>query len=97
MVICPTQHTDLGSYGKNLIHHHHKNNHHSLIPAAMRAAQPQGAPHEVFEIVLDPPYLLDAGLCLGVAIEVGGSETRMGDGGCLVCVFLCPLPRLRPY
>lgn len=43
---------------------------HSLIPAAMRAAQPHGAPHEVFEIPLDPPYILDAGLCLGIAIEV---------------------------
>ena len=43
---------------------------HSLIPATMRAAQPQGAPHEVFEIPLNPPYILDAGLCLGIAIEV---------------------------
>jgi hypothetical protein len=37
----------------------------------MRAPQPDGQPHEVYCIPLDPPYLLDANLNLGVAIEVG--------------------------
>ena len=27
-VTCPTQYTDLGSYGTNLIHHHHHHHHH---------------------------------------------------------------------